>query len=243
MITRVLKLLLLLPLAAFAASDGPALDRAPIDTRDVVSIQHGAKVFVNYCLGCHAASAMRYNRLMDLGLSEAQIRDNLLFAGQKVGDTMNSAMAGKQAKEWFGVAPPDLSVIARSRSPDWLYTYLRSFYRDDSRPSGWNNLTFENVAMPHVLYELQGMQVLEIDKSEAKHEKAESKKKLVLQKPGTLTPVQYDALIRDLVNYLVFMGEPARESRAQIGAVTLIFLFLFFVLSYALKRNYWNEVH
>jgi ubiquinol-cytochrome c reductase cytochrome c1 subunit len=243
MITRVLKLLLLLPLAAFAASDGPALDRAPIDTRDVVSIQHGAKVFVNYCLGCHAASAMRYNRLMDLGLSEAQIRDNLLFAGQKVGDTMNSAMAGKQAKEWFGVGPPDLSVIARSRSPDWLYTYLRSFYRDDSRPSGWNNLTFENVAMPHVLYELQGMQVLEIDKSEAKHEKAESKKKLVLQKPGTLTPVQYDALIRDLVNYLVFMGEPARESRAQIGAVTLIFLFLFFVLSYALKRNYWNEVH
>ena len=242
MIRHVWMLFLLVPVSTLASSD-VILDHAPIDTHDVVSIQHGAKVFVNYCLGCHGATAMRYNRLMDLGLSEAQIRDNLLFTGRKVGDAMNSAMVGKQAKEWFGVAPPDLSVIARSRSPDWLYTYLRSFYRDDSRPAGWNNLTFENVAMPHVLYELQGTQILEQEKSAGGHGEVHAKKKLVLQKAGNLSPAQYDTLIRDLVNYLVFMGEPVRETRAQIGAVTLIFLFLFFVLSYALKKNYWNDVH
>jgi ubiquinol-cytochrome c reductase cytochrome c1 subunit len=242
MIRRALVVLLLSPLGSLASEDA-VLDHAPIDSRDVTSIQQGAKVFVNYCLGCHGAASMRYNRLMDLGLTETQIRDNLLFGGQKVGDPMKSAMNGKEAKEWFGVPPPDLSVIARSRSADWLYTYLRTFYKDESRPNGWNNLAFQNVGMPHVLYELQGTQVLEKAKAEGEHAEGTGHKKLVLEKPGTMTPVQYDALVRDLVNYLVFMGEPARESRVQIGTVTLIFLFLFFVITYALKKNYWKEVH
>ncbi len=235
-------MLLLSPAVAFA-SEGPALDRAPIDTHDAVSIQRGAQVFVNYCLGCHGAAYMRYNRHTEVGLTETQIRDNLLFAGQKVGDTMTSAMGRKDAKEWFGVPPPDLSVIARSRTPDWLYTYLRTFYRDDTRPSGWNNLVFENVGMPHALWELQGSQVLKIEESGSAHEEKQVKKTLTLARPGTLTPTQYDALVRDLVNYLVFMGEPVRESRAQVGTVALIFLFLFFVLTYALKKNYWKDVH
>jgi len=234
-------LLLFAPLWAVASDEGPALDRAVIDLRDAVSLQNGATTFVNYCLGCHGAAYMRYNRLMDLGLTEAQIRDNFLFAGQKVGDTMTSSLSRKDAKEWFGVPPPDLSVIARSRSADWLYTYLRGFYKDPSRPSGWNNLVFDNVGMPHVLWQLQGTQVLK--EEAATHEHEHARKVLALESPGTLTTAQYDSMVRDLVNYLVFMGEPARATRVQIGAVSLIFLFLLFTLSFALKKNYWKDVH
>lgn len=239
----VLFLSMLLVLAAARASESLKLDEAPIDTRDAASIQRGARVFVNYCLSCHGATAMRYNRLEDLGLTPAQIKDNLMFAAAtKPGAPMSIAMRPKDAEEWFGVAPPDLSVIARSRGPDWLYTYLRSFYRDDSTTTGWNNLIFPNVAMPHVLWELQGQQILKVEERKGAHGK-EHVKTVAAGTPGTLDARAYDALVADLVNYLVFMGEPARQARMQIGYVVLIFLGVLFVPVYLLKQDYWKEVH
>jgi len=231
-------LILLISLVAVASEE--KLERAPIDTQDAVSIQRGARVFVNYCLNCHAAEAMRYNRLEDLGLTEQQIKDNLLFATDKIGDTMTVAMRRKDAKTWFGVEPPDLSVIARARGADWLYTYLRTFYRDDSRETGWNNLTFPNVGMPHVLYELQGEQVL---RKAAEQEGLGGSLTLAREIPGRLSPPEYDKLVADLVNYLVFMSEPARETRIRIGYAVLIFLGALFVPVYLLKREYWKDVH
>ena len=232
---------LLSPLLAFGAGGEVKLDRANIDPTDAVSIQRGAKVFVNYCLNCHSASFMRYNKLMELGLSEGQIKDNLIFAAdQKVGDTMTVAMSEADGKAWFGVAPPDLSVIARSRGVDWLYTYLRGFYRDESVATGWNNVAFPNVGMPHVLWKLQGIQRLHIGEADA-HGKAHSE--LVLETPGTLSPQEYDNLVRDLVNYIHYMAEPAAVQRVRIGIVVLIFLGLMAVLTWLLKREYWKDVH
>jgi ubiquinol-cytochrome c reductase cytochrome c1 subunit len=239
--------LLALPLAA-AAAETVKLDRAPIDSRDVISLQRGARTFVNYCLNCHSANYMRYNRLRDLGLTEQQIRDNLIFTGAKVGDLMQVAMSAKDAKEWFGTPPPDLTVIARSRSSaagsgaDWLYTYLRSFYRDPARPTGWNNLVFPNVAMPHVLWELQGEQVLAEGKQWAGGY-WKSVPVLKLEKPGKLTPVQYDQMVADLVNYMNYMAEPAAADRTRIGIYVLLYLGLLFVLAYLLKKEYWKDVH
>lgn len=233
---------------AATASEAVKLSRAPIDENDLVSLQRGAQVFVNYCLNCHGAAYMRYNRLQEIGLSEPQIRDNLIFTGVKVGDVMQVAMDRKDGREWFGTAPPDLTVIARSRASasgsgaDWLYTYLRSFYRDPSRPTGWNNLVFENVAMPHVLYELQGVQVLRLEEKAGAHGK-EGVRKLVREKPGTMTPVEYDRLVADLVNYLVFMGEPAKHDRVRLGIYVVLFLGALFILAYALKKEYWKDVH
>jgi ubiquinol-cytochrome c reductase cytochrome c1 subunit len=238
----ILILVALLPLAAFAASEEMKLDRAPIDPRDAVSIQRGVRVFVNYCLSCHSAEAMRYNRLEDLGLSEEQIRDNLLFGSAKIGDTMRVTMRKADAQEWFGIPPPDLSVIARARGADWLYTYLRSFYWDDERSTGWNNLVFPNVGMPHVLYELQGRQVLEIEAQAGAHGAGHAKT-LTLDKPGTLAQREYDRLVADLVNYLVYMGEPARQTRTRIGYAVLIFLGVLFIPIYMVKREYWKDVH
>lgn len=230
-----------MPMIAFAAGGEAKLDRANIDLGDAVSIQRGAKVFVNYCLNCHSASYMRYNRLMDLGLSEQQIKDNLLFAGDKVGSTMQVAMSVADGKAWFGVAPPDLSVIARSRGADWLYTYMRSFYQDEARATGWNNAAFPNVAMPHVLWKLQGVQSLHANESDDGHGATHST--LVLDTAGTMSPHAYDSLVRDLVNYLVFMSEPARAKRVQIGIIVLLFLGLMAVPAWLLKREYWKDVH
>lgn len=239
---KMLLMLLLLPLAAFASTEGVKLDTAQFNPRDMISVQRGAQLFINYCLNCHSAAYMRYNRLQDLGLNDQQIKDNLLFAGDKVGDTMNVAMNKREAKEWFGAAPPDLSVIARSRGADWLYTYLRKFYRDDSRPTGWDNLVYEKVAMPHVLYDLQGIQTLQVEERNGPHGKEEVKK-LVLEQPGLLTPPQYDALVGDLVNYLVYMGEPSKNLRVRLGIIVLFFLAALFVLAYLLKKEYWKDVH
>lgn len=207
-------LLLIVPTLALAAATGPALERAPIDPRDLVSLQSGARTFVNYCLNCHSAQYMRYNRLTDIGLTEAQIRDNLVLAGDKVGDTMKVAMTPKDGKAWFGVPPPDLSVISRSRGADWLYTYLRTFYRDDKTPSGWNNRVFENAAMPHVLWKVQAEQ----------------------------SPVQYDRTVRDLVNFLAYVGEPVGQARKSIGIVVLFVLGVIFVFAYAMKQAFWKDV-
>ena len=232
--------ILLVPLVAMASTREMKLDRAPIDPRDAVSIQRGAQVFINYCLSCHTAEAMRYNRLEELGLTEQQIKDNLMFTRDKIGDTMTVAMRRGDAKSWFGVSPPDLSVIARARGADWLYTYLRTFYRDDTRETGWNNLAFPNVGMPHVLYELQGKQVL---KAHAGPEGEASVQTLASESPGKLSSQDYDKLTADLVNYLVFMSEPAREARIRIGYAVLIFLGVLFVPVYLLKKEFWKDVH
>lgn len=238
----ILILALLLPMAA-QANEGPRLDKAPINPGNQASLQRGARIFVNYCLNCHSAASMRYNRLRDIGLSEEQIKNNLMFAAEKVGETMTVAMDKKDAKKWFGAAPPDLSVIARSRGADWLYTYLRGFYRDDSRPTGWNNVVFDKVGMPHVLSELQGEQRLSVEEAVDAHGNRTEVHKLVLDKPGKLSPAEYDATVADLVNYLVFMGEPARPTRIALGIVVLLFLGLLLIPAYALKREYWKDVH
>lgn len=236
------------PAAALAVEGHVKLDRAPIDPNDRASLQRGAHAFVNYCLSCHSASYMRYNRLGDLGLSENVIRDNLVFTGMKVGDLMKTAMDPIEAKEWFGTAPPDLTVIARSRSShdgpgsDWLYTYLRGFYRDDSRPTGWNNTVYPNVAMPHVMWQLQGEQVLK----EAKVMDdgfMRTVEKPVLDKPGKLKPGEFDALVADLVNYMTYMSEPARHDRVVTGLYALLAISILVALSYALKKAFWKDVH
>ena len=202
-------------------------------------MQRGARMFVNYCLNCHSAASMRYSRLQDLGLSEDQIKDNLLFAAEKPGETMKVGMTKTDAKVWFGATPPDLSVIARSRGADWLYTYLRSFYRDDSRPTGWNNTVFDKVGMPHVMWGLQG-ELAPVMKKEGEHEVVE---RLELAKPGSVTLAEYDAMVGDLVNYLVWMGEPAQLQRKQLGLIVLAFLAVFFVVAYYLKKEFWKDIH
>lgn len=230
----------LAPTLAFGAAVSVDLDRAPV-SMDQASLQHGAKLFVNYCLNCHSASFKRYNRLTDIGLTEDDIRDNLMFAGERVGDLMTIAMRPAESKSWFGATPPDLTLLTRQRNSadgsgaDWLYTYLRQFYRDPDRPTGWNNVIFENVGMPHVFWELQGEQVLE--KTEG------GKPTLKLVKEGLMSPQEYDKAVADLVSFMVWMGEPVGEKRRTIGVYVLIFLAGFSVLAYFLKKNYWKDIH
>lgn len=245
---RLLAWLFIPLLAAFAATAGASeagyrLDRSPHDPNDLVSLQSGARLFVNYCLNCHGAQFMRYNRLGDLGLSESQIRDHLMFPVEKVGDTMRVAVGAKEGKDWFGVAPPDLSVIGRSRGADWLYTYLRTFYRDPRTVTGWNNAVFPNVAMPHALWTLQGERGLEIVQTKDAGGHAGPAYRWKQLTPGTLDTVQYDTAMRDLVNFLVYVGEPAAQSRKRIGILVLFVLGVLFVFAYALKKAYWKDVH
>ena len=226
-----------------ANEGGVPLDPAPNQSSDTSALQRGAKLFVNYCLNCHGASAMRYNRLRDIGLSEEQIKQNLLFSSDKVGDTMHIAMDREDAKKWFGAVPPDLSVIARARGSDWLYTYLRTFYRDDTRPTGWNNLVFDKVGMPHVLWELQGQQVAKY--AEVKSEHGEAEKKLVgleVSVPGKMNKVEYDQAVADLVSYLDWMAEPAGNLRKRLGVWVLLFIGVSFVLAWRLNAAYWKDI-
>jgi len=241
---KLLFLLLALPTAAFASEAAIHLDHAPVNPHDQESLQRGARVFVNYCLNCHSASYMRYNRMQDFGLTEPQIKDNLLFAAEKPGETMAVAMRTKDAKAWFGAPPPDLSVIARSRGADWVYTYLRSFYRDDTRPTGWNNTVFDKVGMPNVLHELQG-QMAPVYRTEKNAEGHEHQviERMELIKPGKVTQAEYDALVGDLVNYLTWMGEPAKSARMNIRLAVLLFLGIFYVVAFYLKKEFWKDVH
>jgi ubiquinol-cytochrome c reductase cytochrome c1 subunit len=226
---RLLFCLLLVPFMALAAEGGYRLDSSPHDVKDLVSLQSGARTYVNYCLGCHSAQYVRYKSLTEIGLSEAQIRENLLFTGEKVGDMMKSPTL---AKQWFGVVPPDLSVVARSRGSDWLYTYLRTFYRDPKTATGWNNAVFPNVAMPHALYLLQGEQTYDAEKKQW----AEKSK-------GALSRTEYDATVRDLVNFLAWIGEPQATQRKNLGiAVLLVLALLIFPLTYWLKKEFWKDV-
>ena len=248
LVKKLLATALFAPLLAVASGPELHLDKAPVST-DPAALANGAKLFVNYCLNCHGASYMRYNRLQQIGLSEQMIKDNLMFTADKIGEPMRIAMQREEAKVWFGAAPPDLTVIARSRASefgsgaDWLYTYLRGFYRDSERPTGWNNVIFENVGMPHVLYELQGEQVAKVTEADDGHGGKVKTISLEQGKPGKMSKEEYDKATADLVSYLVWMGEPMAETRKTIGTVVLAFLGLLFVLSYLLKKNYWKDIH
>jgi len=247
---------------AALASEGARLLPAPSNRLNVESLQRGARNFVNYCLNCHSAQYMRYNRLSDLGLTEKQIQENLMFASDKIGSTMTVTMTRSDAAAWFAAVPPDLTVEARVRGRDWLYSYLLAFYRDEKTPTGWNNLVFPNVVMPHVLWNLSGEQKLVekefegLDKAEAAAIAAKGLalvepapggkyvvKTLAEDTPGTLSSVEYKTFVADLVNYLDYMSEPVKNERINIGIVVLIFLGVLFALVYALKRDYWKELH
>lgn len=232
-----------------APSGGVAWDKAPDRTNDLPALQNGAKLFVNYCLNCHSAAFMRYNRLQDIGISEQQIKDNLLFGTSvRVGDTMVAAADPKQSKDWFGATPPDLTLIARSRSghggtgADYLYTYMRTFYRDPEKATGWNNLVFPSVGMPHVLWQLQGERQ-PIWATEQQHgQEVQVFRGWNQVSPGTMTPQQYDQAMGDLVGYLQWMAEPAQNSRIRLGVWVLIFLGVFTLFAWRLNAAYWKDV-
>lgn len=263
---------------AQANEAGYPLDYFPLDKlTDQPALQKGAQVFVNYCLGCHSATSMRFNRLTDLGLSEDQIKQNLIFNGGKVGDLMKSATDPKDAKAWFGATPPDLSVEARARAsgagsgPDWIYTYLRAYYRDSTRPTGWNNAVYENVGMPHALWQLQGVRgaaIEEIKAAEGGHglarttitydsngartekvEKVEGHaehegRTITLGKAinGQMTQAQFDDTVADLVAYMTYMADPSANFRHRVGVWVLIFLTLFTLFAWNLNRLYWKDI-
>lgn len=260
------------------AAGGPAarMERVTTDPRDLESLQRGARTFVNYCLTCHTAKYVRYNSLTNIGLTEQQISDNLILTGRfetgtdgtlqfvrsKIGDTMQNTLPAAQAKAWFGTTPPDLSVEARVRGTQWLYNYLIGFYRDPQSVSGWNNVVFPNVAMPHALWELSGTNRL-VTQEFPTREQAEGAaiaakalavlepgrdhkylvKTLEVEIPGSMTPGEYRSAVADLVNFLDYVGEPSKLTRTRIGIVVLLFLGVLFVLAYWLKREYWKDIH
>jgi ubiquinol-cytochrome c reductase cytochrome c1 subunit len=233
---------------AYASGGGIAWDKAPPKTNDLVALQNGAKLFVNYCLNCHSAAFMRYNRLKDIGVTEQQIKDNLLFSTDKVGETMKASIDPKQAKDWFGANPPDLTVIARSRAghggtgADYLYTYMRTFYRDDTTATGWNNLAFPSVAMPHVLWELSGERKPLFDTKEEHGHKVSVFKGWQQVTPGTMSPLQYDQAMGDLVGYLQWMAEPAQNTRVRVGVWVLLFLLMLTFVAWRLNAAFWKDV-
>jgi ubiquinol-cytochrome c reductase cytochrome c1 subunit len=240
-------MLALAPAMVFAAGGhGAKLDHVKVDLHDHVALQNGAKIFVNYCLSCHSASYMRYNRMAkDIGLTEAQVAEYMGFITDdqgkfKSGALMKATINAGEAKAAFNTVPPDLSVVARSRGADWFYTYMRSFYRDEKTPSGWNNVVFPNVSMPHVLWSMQGTNraMFETDEHGAKHFEG-----FEVVKPGSMTDKEFDKSMRDLTTFMVYMGEPARLVRFQLGIYVLLFLAFFGVFAYLLKKNYWKDVH
>ncbi len=263
----------------FASEGGFPLEAAPNRVNDVTSLQNGAKLFVNYCLNCHSAQSMRYNKLKDIGLTDQQIKESLLFTGEKVGDMMNIAMSAKDAKKWFGTVPPDLSVITRAKSvnagpsgSDYVYTYLRTFYRDTSRPTGWNNLVFPSVGMPHALWERQGpreLTTVAMHENESKEGvKSWERVTTVYDSQGFSTvkaePVAgyhghatldtkfkpasaaqsavYDNDVADLTAFMSWMAEPVQQFRKQLGVWVLLFLGLFLLVTWRLNAAYWKHV-
>ena len=238
---------------AAAAEGGVAWDKFPIERlTDKAALQNGAKLFANYCLNCHGAEYMRYNRLRDIGLTEEQITGNLIFTDAKVGELMKVNLDAQQAKEWFGAQPPDLSVIARSRSAagkgtgaDYIYTYLRTYYRDPSKASGWNNLAFPNVGMPHVLWQLQGQQrAVYAEETDAHHpdRKVEVFKGFQQISPGSMSKNEYNEAVADLVAFLQWMAEPVQRQREQLGVWVLLFLGVFTVIAWRLNAAFWKDV-
>lgn len=243
MVRKLILLLLLVPAIALAAGPSVKLDSAPVNVADAQSLQAGARTFVNYCLNCHSASLVRYNQLKQIGLSEQAIRENLLFTAEKVGGLMTIAASPKDQKEWFGAMPPDLSVVARSRGADWLYTYFRGYYRDPASATGWNNTVYPNVGMPNVLWQLQGVREAEkiVTKDSHGHERTELK--LSAAKGGLQSAQEFDRTIADLTNFLVWMGEPHQLERKRVGYYVLMALAVLMLLTYLLKVAFWKNVH
>jgi ubiquinol-cytochrome c reductase cytochrome c1 subunit len=249
-------------MSALASGDGLHINKSPHESREAASLQRGAQLFVNYCQGCHSAQYMRYNRLTEIGLTEKQIIDNLILdKSKKIGDTMTNTMTPANAKAWFGAMPPDLSVIARSYGTDRIYSYLRGFYRDDSRPTGWNNIVSPNIGMPHVMADLSGTYALKtetfnnhgeagsagvLNKGLWRQEEHNGKTvmtSLVPDAPGKLNPQEYDAAVADLTNFLAYVAEPYKQSRIAIGVWMMFFLTLLGFVAYWLKSEYWKDVH
>jgi ubiquinol-cytochrome c reductase cytochrome c1 subunit len=241
----IIALMFALPAAVMAAGTGPHLEHAGIDLHDKASLQRGAKLFVNYCLSCHSAAYQRYNRMgRDIGLTDAEVKDNLMLAGDKVGETMTVAMAPADGKRWFGAPPPDLSVIARARGVDYIYTYLKTFYIDEKRPFGVNNVVFPSVGMPHVLWELEGMKkAITETETDAQGNETTVITGFEMVKPGKMNEAEYDQAARDLTTFLTYTAEPVKLKRQSLGIWVLLFLAIFFVVAYALKKEYWKDVH
>lgn len=233
---------------AQAAGGGFPIEKAPNRTNDIAALQNGAKIFVNYCLSCHSAAFMRFNRLRDIGLTDRQIAENLTFTTDKIGDTMKAAIDPKQAKDWFGANPPDLSVIARSRAghgysgADYLYTFLRTYYRDETKPTGWNNLVFPNVGMPNPLWQLQGEQRPVMQKVDSHGHETDVFKGWEQVKPGAMSKAEFDQNVGDLVAYLQWMGEPAQNSRVRLGVWVMLFLAAFTLVAWRLNAAFWKDV-
>ena len=239
------RIALLLVAACFAgavhAQHEPELDPAGNNVDNTASLQRGARYFVNYCLGCHSANYVRYNRLAaDLQLSEDQLLENLMFTGERPFDTMSIAMDPDDASRWFGTAPPDLSLVARSRGTDYLYTFLRSFYRDETSPTGVDNAVLAGTAMPHVLWELQGIQEAHVE-TDPEHE-GEEHMVLELETPGTLSEEEFDSVVRDIVNFLDYIGEPMQLERRSLGIRVIAFLLVLLLISGMLKKEIWKDV-
>ncbi|WP_295390004.1 cytochrome c1 [uncultured Thiodictyon sp.] len=233
--------LALLPVLGFANTGGPALQQSNIDLRDQASLQRGAKYYMSYCSGCHSLQYMRYNRMAaDIGISDTDLRKYFLVGDAKPGDLIKRSMTDADAQKWFGVASPDLTLVARWRTPDWIYTYLKSFYLDPTRAYGVNNVLFPNVAMPNVLGDLGGDQEAVMSHHAGSTPVAEGVKPI---KPGSLPPAQYDAMIRDITAFLAYVGEPIQQERKRLGAYVLVFLGFFFVIAYLMKKEYWKDVH
>lgn len=235
------------------ASGGEHYEHVELNPRDQVSLQRGAQIFVNNCLSCHSAAAMRYNRLQDIGLTEDEIINNLMFTTDKVGDVMQAHMKPADAKKWFGKAPPDLTLIARSRGADYISAYMRGFYKDPSTPTGWNNTVLAKAAMPHVLWEQEGIKSVKLDqdgkiilKDDGTPDwQWESTGKLTrMTKDGKVITTEYDNYVKDLTNFMAYMAEPAQVQRKQIGYIVLLFLFVVMLpLAYFLKKEFWKDVH
>lgn len=240
----------LIPMLALAAGGDVKLDKHMTDLRDTASLQRGAKTYMNYCMACHSLEHSRYNRVAkDLGIPDELMQENLVFADKKLGDLMTNAMRRDDAKRWFGAAPPDLTLVARVRRPDWLYSYMLSFYADETRPYGVNNEVFKDVGMPHVLAELQGLQAkgkaqvkVGYDTLTGQEVTEERDNVLYLAESGKLSAEEYDNLVYDLVNFLVYVSEPIALERQRIGWWVLLFLAIFFVPVYMLNKEFWKEV-
>jgi ubiquinol-cytochrome c reductase cytochrome c1 subunit len=231
------------PGAARAAGGEAELEPAGNDINNIASLQRGARNFMNYCSGCHSAQYVRYNRVAeDLGIPEDTLKANLMFTGERPFDTIRSAMSPEDGRRWFGNAPPDLSLIARSRGSDYLYTFLRSFYVDPTKTNGTNNLVLPGTAMPHVLSSLQGLQKAVFRQESHGGASSEVFEKFELVSPGTLKPAEYDEFVRDTVNFLEYMGEPIQAKRQKLGVWVILFLLLFTALAYLLYKDYWRDV-
>lgn len=234
---------LMVSFSALAAGEGPKLQQAGTDLEDRASLQRGAQLYMNYCSGCHSLKYMRYSRMAeDLGLSEDQVMKNLNFTGGKIGDHVISAMPAKGGEQWFGKAPPDLSLVARVRGTDWIYTYLKSFYIDESRPLGWNNPVFPNASMPNPLWELQGTQRAIYGKKDAATGEAPVER-LELATAGTQSAAEFDRTARDITAFLEYVGEPAALKRQGVGVWVILFLSFFTLMAWLLKKEYWRDVH